>query len=238
MPDEIKDQEPKEEESAPLQEERAPEQAAEPEVELEPKEPTDKKALREARRDATKAERRYKKLQKELEEVKRRTAYSQAAGPDEVLKMKAAEYDRLRTEMFIEETLEEAGLERDDKRIDRDSMEGFMYSVGVAQREDAEERLAKKEKQLESLEEKLHAKAEAKIEEMKRDLRRELGLDKVPSQLTQAGEGGETEQAIRQKHEARLAELRKSGRKGPDAIVEARQIKNEMAAEIAEARQQ
>lgn len=230
MTDETRELEPKAEESAQPQEESAPAEAAEDRVEeVEKVRPdTDDKALREARRDAKKADRRAKKLEKEMEQFKRQVAFSQVAGPDEALKVKAAEYDRLMTERFIDESLGEAGLERDDKRLDFSSMESFMYSAGSAQREDAEERLAKKEKDLESLEEKLRADAKAEIEEMKRDLRRDLGLDAV-AKPTPVSEGGTTEAEIREKYRPQLEALKGKGSTGEVMV-----LIREMEAEIAE----
>ena len=238
MPNETEVLEPTGEESALPQEESAPEEAAEAEViEVEKEAPVDTdKALREARRDAKKADGRAKRLEQELARQKQYTqrppAPTTPAQEFEMMKGEAMAYRQMQQERFIDETLGKLGLQRDDPRIDWGTPEAFALSTTAAKAEDIEDReaeLADKEKELESLGDKLRAKNEERLQELWRDFRREKGLDDV-ARPTPAGAGGTTEDKIRAKYEPQLKELRGKGRMG-----EAVKIKRQMEKEIKEA---
>jgi len=236
--DETKVQEPIVEEGAPQpQEEGAPAQAAEPEVPEVKKEPPDTdKALREARRDAKKAARKAKRLEKELQQARqyRQRVPAPPPGVDEqdMVRQKAAAFDQMQQERFVDETLSKLNLEKDDGRLDYYSPETFMASAAAAKEEDFQDReaeLADKEKALEGLGDKLRAEAKAKIEEAIRDVRRDSGLDAV-AKPTPAGEGGATEADIRAKYKPQLEALKGGGRTGEVMV-----MIREMEAEIEEA---
>mgnify|MGYP001571944911 CR=1 FL=1 len=244
MPNEPEVLEPMGVEGALPQVESAPVEAAEAEVEEapkeEPKEPTDLaealKERREARRDATKATNRAKRLEQELARQRQYTqrppAPTTPAQEYEMLKGEAMAYRQMQQERFIDETLGKLGLQRDDPRIDWGTPEAFALSTTAAKAEDIEDReaeLADKEKELESLGDKLRAENDKRLQELWRDFRREKGLDDV-GKPTPAGAGGTTEEKIRAKYEPQLKELRGTGR-----VTEASKIKRQMEKEIKEA---
>lgn len=239
MTDETENLEPIEEESAPQQEEGAPEQAAEPEVEEVVKEPPDTKALREARRDAKKLERKLKRSQADLQRARQQVSRQFPAQPtgavdeQQVIQHQAAMYRQGEQERFVGETLSRLGLERDDPRLDYYSPETFTLSATAAKEEDFQEReaeLAEKEEKLESLGDRLRAEAKERLDREIRDFRREVGLDKV-AKVTPAGEGGTTEAEIRAKYKPQLDALKGKGSTGEVMV-----LIREMEAEIAKER--
>lgn len=141
-------------------------------------------------------------------------------------------FRQMQQEQFIQDTVEGAGLERNDPRLDYSSPEAFMLSTAMAKEEDLEEReaeLAEKEEKLEGLGERLRAEAKEALEQEIRDFRRKTGLDDV-ARVTPASEGGTTEADIREKYRPQLEAL-----KGKRSTGEVMVLIRQMEAEIAEA---
>lgn len=70
----------------------------------------------------------------------------------EMIRGKAAAYDRMRSEQFISASLAEAGLARDDRRIDYTNPDSFRRSVAEARLEDMGESVWAREQELEARE--------------------------------------------------------------------------------------